>query len=313
MEFHAAIVNQHYARVQPKAGQAGTVVVSLISKDHNVQVKRKERIVIAETGESGNVHFLQEGIISQEPEVRPLALQDLEAWPNQRFAQRWEHDLMKQRELVDGKVIYLHQFIATEVTNLEGPNHSLDRLSFSLVSIDNYNKPISHFQQQIRNIDFEDYETIKAGWVFLARTAFAKIANALPKRNRFEFWLRMDKEYKIQQDKPLDYVKLFELLYDYIDARIFSRGRLLIASDDMLRANWPELSENALTEIGFSDEAGNRDSIRVQADRFRTLFEEGKPELLKQLNDEVMRNVASETRFINLFKNKPLPLILEQA
>jgi hypothetical protein len=312
MHDRAAVINQHYAKVDTlDARSHGKVMISLLSTESTPRMDANERFVIAESEKKTNVVFRAVGVAAEIETPQLLASSDLETWPNQEFAHQWRLRLEKQEKHPTPEgTIYLHRIVGTEVDAITSPNNTLDRLAFSLLFVNHYQNPQTHFQQQIRTLDWEDYETIKQGWVYLSRTAFAKIGNALPMPNRLEFKLRMIKAFKTEDFREVDYVKLFAFLYDYLEARLFSRGRLLIASDEMAGQIMPELSESELKEVGFSDEAGSADSVRVQADRFRKLFEYGKPQLLKELNDEVLKNEAREAHFGKLFKNKPLPLIL---
>jgi hypothetical protein len=310
MREQTAVINMHYANVQPSPTE-GRKEIAILSRERKSPVKPSEKVLIA-NNITDNLIFLGEGIVDFVMEPRLLKDEDLDNWPNKEFAKRYIHDLKKTQENKD-KPIHLHKFNISNFRAFQGSNFTLDRLSFSLLAVDKFAKPIVHFQHQIRNLTWEDYETIRQGWVYLARTAFAKIANALPLRNRIELRLWIDKEFGYERENEVDYIKYFDLLYEYLEARIFSRGRLLIATDEMINEVLQDMSSQDRVQIGLSTELGIPDSIREQADRFRKLFEKGKPELLKELNDEVIRNRDSQERFQQLFRYEPLPLILNQA
>jgi hypothetical protein len=309
MSAQAAVINAHYARVVPQMA-TGTSVVSYFSLDKDAKLKSGEPVLFASFPNDHAMVFTEDGKVLSLAKPRELRTQDMSGWPNPAFTEGHLRDLRKQ---ADGKnKILLYELEVGNLHPLVGPNYTLDRLAYSLKAVERYEKPIVHFQRQVRNLDTEDYTTIKNGQVYLARTAFAKIANALPLRNRLEFRLWIDKEFGYQPAKDIDYLKYLDLLLDYLESRIFSRGRLLIATDDMIRSSKVVMPEHARTMIGLADEEGNDDSIHEQANLFRPLLEKGKLEILRTLKTEVDRNTVEQSRFKRLFKNKPLPLILTE-
>lgn len=305
MHNQAAIINAHYARVEPKWGGSS---VSVLSRERKFPVKQQELIVISRSESASALRFESYGKVTEILDSPKLTLKDLESWPNAAFAKRWAHDLKKPE--AKEKPIWMHSFKVGEVHTLEGPNCTLDRLAYSLMDVEQFNHPIVHFQQQLRQLDLDDFETIRHGWVYVARTAFAKVANALPLRNRLEFRLWMDREFGREVKTDIDYIKYFALLFDYLEARIFSRGKLLIATDEMIRESSVGIAPGMHGTVGLADDDGNVDSIHEQANRFRLLFEKGKPKLLRDLNAEVQKDAQGYKRFKDLFRNKPLPLNL---
>ena len=193
-----------------------------------------------------------------------------------------------------------------------GENNQFDDLAYSLYTIHNYVKPISHFQQQITSVGEKDFETIEKGWVYLYRTMFGKIANVLPFENRFEFSLMISREYKTVRFKGLPYHQLLEQLMAYIDSRIHGRGHLITATQKMLKRISQTIDED-LSPVGFarykqSDGKGEiGDEIETQAGLFDALFEALTALELKSLLNK--KDPHSE-RFDKMFEKREWPLNL---
>jgi hypothetical protein len=308
----AAVFNQDYARVKPLTGMnMGKVKVSVLST-RTRRILNTTGIPILIDGLFGknDVLFLEHGILDEVLSPRLAKFEDLTDWPNVEKAKEVARELNKASE--SNRVYYVHEFIGSHLVKLKGPNNSLDQLAFSLLAVEDYYHPAVHFQEQIRTLTKEDYDTVLNGWVYLARTAFGKLANALPLANRLEFRIILLKEFKAEVIQHPDYVKLFGMLYDYIDRRIFSKGRMLIQTAEMMHEVLDDLDKEQIADIGFiAPGQSHGDSIVVQADLFRSLFDEGKPALLRELNSEVTKNRATEDRFTHIFSRRELPLILK--
>ncbi len=315
MVLTSAVFNEHYAKMEPLRGASSSAVkISVISQERKIKIQEGSPFLINKSiPETSDVLFLSHGILSEVRQPRLASFEDLQTWPNIDKAKEVARDL--SRSSVARRVYYIHDFIGNHVSQLKNQNNTLDQLAFSLLSVEEYEHPQVHFQAQMRLLPQEDYETVLNGWVYLSRTAFGKLANALPLANRLEFRIRMLKEFKTEILPNLDYVALFGMLYDYIDTRILSRGRLLIETADMLKEVFSDLGPEEIAAIGFAspERPSQGDSIEVQANLFRELFADGKLAVLQQLNEEVIANRSSEDRFNKLFhrKHKQLPLILE--
>lgn len=191
-------------------------------------------------------------------------------------------------------------------------NNQFDDLTYSLYSIHNYVKPISHFQHQLTIVGEKDFETIEKGWIYLYRTLFGKIANVLPFENRFEFSLMVSREYKTVHFKGLPYEELLKKLIDYIEVRIHGRGHLITNTSIMLKTIGEKINED-LSPVGFipyerSDgRAKHGDEIMTQARLFESLFTAYK-EL--DITSIFMKKDPHSERFNKLFERREWPLNL---
>lgn len=190
--------------------------------------------------------------------------------------------------------------------------NKLSDLSFSLLSVDRYEHPYRQFAKQVRTLEEEDYSTIVKGLIYVARTAFGKLVNALPLQNRLEFRLLVIQHFNSDTLTDIDYVEALDFLYNYIDQRILSQGRLLIETDRLIQETFPD--DKALQrQVGFRlSEDIPADSIRIQADRFRALFEADSQNLIHQIKESVQQNKKIESRFQKLFSRRPLPIIVDK-
>lgn len=308
MTNEAIIINSYYAKLKIASKTSKSVDVSLISTKPESPVFDNGDVIFSDIDTNRQLFFQEVGTVKDVYEKRFLRYDDLEDWPNRELANRYYRELDKVG-VSDSKPLFLYKLRVGDLEALEGPNYTLDRLSYSLLSVDRYSKPLSHFQHQVRKINYFDFETIRNGWVYLARTTFAKIANALPLTNRIELRLWIDKAFGYEQALDINYIDYFELVYEYLERRIFSRGRLLIAIEDMISEVFPELSEYEKSQIGLLCEEQRPDEISAQAQRFRRMFGGGKEEMLQELQKEVHENQKAEERFANQFVRQPLPLI----
>ncbi|UCH97183.1 MAG: hypothetical protein JSV88_10125 [Candidatus Aminicenantes bacterium] len=189
-------------------------------------------------------------------------------------------------------------------------NNRFDDFAYSLLTVENHLKPISHFRRQYREICDADFETIKKGWIYISRTAFGKFANAMPQENKMQFMLYVTEKYNTISFKDIDYSKLFDYLYNYIEGHILSQGKLLVETKKILKK---ELSDPDLKipveEIGFVDEErGTYDLVQEQAERFQTLFDLDPAFTLKKRIEKEIQQNKQEPRFYEVFKDKTWPL-----
>lgn len=182
-----------------------------------------------------------------------------------------------------------------------------DDLVYSLLVVYNYAWPMIHFQRQYRELGNKDYETITKGWLYVARTAFGKIGNALPNDVKLEFMLIVMREFNTMDFKDLKYDDVFDHLKNYIEGHILSQGRLLIETERML-----EKIGVPAAGIGFYDEESHKsDLVQTQADLFRELFDlDPENTLIQETKTEIEKN-EQEDRFYKLFKKRSWPLFIE--
>ena len=190
-------------------------------------------------------------------------------------------------------------------------NNRLGDLAYSLQAVGLYAKPFRHFQKQYRTIEEFDYETVVAGHLYIARTAFGKIANALPRANRMEFTILSMEKFGSEDLIGIDYLQALDFLFDYVERKILNPGTFVIETDALLEKVF-ENKNVPYQRIGFldSDEAVP-DSIREQANIFRELFDQGgSKDLLAEIKDGVFENANIEKRFSSVFNKSRWPVYL---
>jgi hypothetical protein len=206
---------------------------------------------------------------------------------------------------------YEHYF-NFEVEKTLTKNNRLSELEFSLPVIENYHKPEVHFQSQFRTLPNKDFDTIVNGWVYATRTVFGKLVNALPRQNKLEFMIQAMDHFSTIDFRETALVDGLEFLYQYIDRRILSRGRLLVATDGIIKKELDSLLPPE--DIGFIDpETRSVQNISTQAKIFKSLFDiEKQKSLKKSLQETIKNNQALETRFQKMFNRRLWPVDLEK-
>lgn len=191
-----------------------------------------------------------------------------------------------------------------------GPLNRFDDLIYSLLTVKNYARPMVHFQRQYRELVNKDFETIINGWVYVSRTAFGKLGNALPNDIKLQFMLIVMEEFKTMDFTSLKYDKVFDSLKDYLEGYVLSQGRLLIEIERMLREDLGDL-DIPVAEIGFyDDESKKADLVQPQAKLFQELFAvDPENTLIQEIKTGIKKN-KHEERFYNMFKERTWPLFI---
>ncbi|WEK20468.1 MAG: hypothetical protein P0Y49_04865 [Candidatus Pedobacter colombiensis] len=189
-------------------------------------------------------------------------------------------------------------------------NNSVNDLEYSLESVDNFGNPATHFQRQYRKIPNDDYETIINGWIYATRTVFGKLINSIPRQNKLEFMLQSMDRFSTIDFKEVPILDGLDFLYEFIETRIISRGKLLVATSKLIKSKLNDLVDE--TEIGFINpetEVSNR--LLPQAEIFEQLLElEKKVSLKAYLKESVAKNKKLEERFEKKFARKTWPIDL---
>jgi hypothetical protein len=203
----------------------------------------------------------------------------------------------------------------------------LDDIALSLTAVYRYTSPEIHFQQQVRKLTKADFDTIADRLVYVARTAFGKIANALPRDNKLEFILLAIDNWNTINFKEIKFSDALDFLIRYIKENIISQGEFLVETDNMLRENFQDIleidSENILdiNQIGLVEqdtvsETGRKRAaipnyVSFQAALFRELIKADKESnFLQTIKAGIAENRLVEERFHKLFKNKAWPIDL---
>jgi hypothetical protein len=220
-----------------------------------------------------------------------------------------DKDLKKHRGPLKPKDTYRHHYSFVVDQQLK-TNNLLSDLEYSLPIIYNYHKPKVHFQQQYRGLQKTDYDTIVNGWVYATRTVFGKMVNAIPRQNKLEFMLRA-----IDNFSTIDFTKIhlmdgLEFLYEYIDARILSRGRILVATNNLIEKKLSDIIPP--DEVGFISPDGEQNNkLSTQAKIFDELFSlEKKHNLRQSLKSFIAQKSEQEERFEKIFSKQTWPIDL---
>ncbi|MGI4862971.1 MAG: hypothetical protein ACRYFZ_03555 [Janthinobacterium lividum] len=214
---------------------------------------------------------------------------------------------------------YIHG-IDIEILNTIQRPVFLDDVALSLVSVYRYIHPEKHFQQQVRRLPKEDFETIVKNLVYVARTAFGKIANALPYENKLDFALLTMDRYKTVDFKSINFMEGLRFLFDYVHDNIISQGELLIATDDLLNAFFKgselDVKEIGLIELDSVDEYGELKEakpnlVSTQAELFRRLINiDKKSDFVHDIEMAIKENSEVEIRFHKIFSKASWPIDL---
>jgi hypothetical protein len=290
------LLNRQYGRFSK---QDGLENFGFLSSREEPLVDRGDDFVLASPHSNGNFLFESVGKVISSDEIEVASDRVLRDWPNKKVA---------NRKLPDGQKLHVHSFSVQTNKSLTTRN-SLNDLAFSLVSIDHYSNPIRHFSRSVQDLPFEDFETISKGLIYLARTAFGKIANALPYENRLELRLIILDRFPSDIDAKNNYPVLLEILSEYLERRILSRGRQLLEINQKAQKIFGD--DSFVKKIAFGNEDnGEVDFVYEQAKKFEWLFKNGKPDVLPRIIEEVKRGSDNESRFVRLFRRRAIPLNL---
>jgi|GEM_PF-3565287 len=269
---------------------------SIVSELQEIPIRQKSKFILMQPAKS-DFFFTNEGIVTSTAKIIKLPP------PQDKISTVRNIDKPMPKER------YQHTFGYEIRSKLEN-NNALNDLKYSLKVVYNFYKPETHFSQQFRDINSDDYKTIVNGWIYTIRTAFGKIVNALPKQNRLEFML-----FAMDEFKTIDFVKIplidgIEFLNSYVAKRILSRGKLLVATDKLIQSKLKTVLDPK--QVGFVDEVtGNEKSIHTQALIFQKLQSlESKITLTEYLSKSIGSNKELQDHFDKLFKRETWPIDL---
>lgn len=197
------------------------------------------------------------------------------------------------------------QGILNEITQLQD-------FVYSLKKVYRYLKPQNHFNRSYTYLQKEDYYTIINGRIFIARTVFGKILNALPPEHVQNIVIRLMETQGISFFKIRDYRVALQELQKYVIEEIENRGNFLIQSEELIRDHLGELV--SIREIGFIDEEGDekQDYLTEQTELFRNLFSTIKEyDLWSEISREIEAQYEVQENFNESFYNIEWPIKYE--
>jgi hypothetical protein len=194
-------------------------------------------------------------------------------------------------------------------------DYLVSNYAYSLPFVNNFDDPIRDFPK-IKWISFEDYETVVEKKIFISRTAFGYLINALPFENRWELATAIRQRFNTQTPYISDYTIAFEIVADFIRQKVYRTGKLLIGSYEIARElpidNFP------VDRLGFSSPTPPDqrfvsvvDNLKNQQTRFRELLEyDEKQKFFNTVFEAISQNSDREREFNSRFQDIPWPINL---
>jgi hypothetical protein len=273
----------------------------IISAEKGIDLAVKDKYVLLNNKPDETSKFTSDGEIEAITSAKEVPLTNEELEKNKQLR-------LERKPLLPKKY---SRFITLNIQEILEGNNYFDDYVYSLLSVTDFSKPLVHFKQKTRIISATDFDTIVESKVYVARTAFGKLVNSLPKENKFEFSLYVMKRFNTTNFKKINYVDLLDFLMDYIEKHVLSMGDLLVETNGMIKNQLLDTGIN-YQEVGFIDEESQKfNLLNVQAERFSVLFSlENEIELIKRIRENIKMNGETENKFEELFKNHQWPLNL---
>lgn len=198
----------------------------------------------------------------------------------------------------------------------------LDDYSYSLLKVyKRYIKPLRHFSKVVTEIPETDFETLKNEKIFIDRTVFGRLINALPYPNRLQFMLFCIEKFNQADLRKIHFSRATPYLIKFVGG-VVDMGKYLNTSIEILNQHQDLFGDSK--EMAFQDEENriislNRstketkknisDNIYLQSRLFSELFEMGNfDELFSIHESEKKQNENSE--FEKIFSQRPWPVDL---
>ncbi len=312
------VFNKDYIYNPTYRGAKGLdVSLRIKSTQAKLPIRKDEKYILIEpTYEIFN--FTQYGFVEKIGPVVPIEFSAYEKEQNEIRAKK-DQPLLPQQ--------YFHPFVLKAEGEIE-ETRKLNDYTYSLLSVYSYLNPQKHFQQQYRKILVEDYETITKEQVFIARTAFGNLINALPKESKYDFVLYAIEEFGTVEFKGMDFIKVYKFLWEYINENILSQGRYITSAHEILGGSLSKVGV-PVSQVGFisydedgkdvlkSDVKGQAllipdkvgDSISIQSEYFKDLFKEiGNNKFSSAILEKITIGDKDEEYFKRIFSNKLWPV-----
>src|ERR1700749_203086 len=179
---------------------------------------------------------------------------------------------------------YIHT-VKYEGASIFKKHSFLDDYTYSLLKIyKRYVKPARHFGRVITELPEVDFETLQKERIYVDRTLFGRLINALPYQNRLQFILFIIDEFKEADLRKIKFSAAFPLLKEFVNSGVIETGKYLIKSEELIERS-REIFNGDL-DIGFayedylinksetqrSKEIPQIDYIKGQANLFRDVF-----------------------------------------
>lgn len=196
---------------------------------------------------------------------------------------------------------------------------TLETLKYSLQRVRRFDKPHAHFRRTYTRISGFDFETIRTGRIFWARTVFGTILNELPLEVQRVLQSELLSARAISPSGELDCEIGLAVLKDFIDSRYLKVARLFSGIDsllgDLARVGIRRLIPEELSFRDEGDDAG--DSILLQVRLFEEFLTELSPQNHESLWESIQRLVSAaeggQAVFTKEFRRAQWPLMKKSA
>ena len=222
---------------------------------------------------------------------------------------------LRQRIIDQGKIpssVFIHEIDFVETTNFHNYVF-LDDYTYSLLKIyKRYLNPVKHFSNTVTDLPKVDFDTLDNERVFVDRTLFGRLINALPYENRLQFLLYSIDYFQEPDLTKVPFSEAFPLLKDFVESGIIKMGKYMIKAQELIRDNQDVFKGNL--DFIFIDNNDRRyqtynDSLNEQAELFKSLFETSDNFNLMFSRDEV--NGENEL-FNSIFNRRAWPVDLNR-
>jgi hypothetical protein len=154
----------------------------------------------------------------------------------------------------------------------------LASLAYSLRLVKNLERPLLHFRRGYRTLSVADFDTLLKGEVFVSRTAYYQLLNALPHHTRRTYLTEQESQMARSTDSSFN--GRLESLWEFVTERVLMAGVLL----KMIDRDLSTLGLNQSYRHVFIDEGiGRKDFLDIQLASFVQLEKSLKTELRPQL------------------------------
>ncbi len=188
---------------------------------------------------------------------------------------------------------------------------NLEDYRYSLLLFAKKSVPFSHKNRAYTKLSNHDFRIITQGKIFLARTAFGKLLNALPCESKYDFIACVVKTFDTTDLRSISYKTALNFLFDFIDQRMKCSGEAIVASGKaltrlLINQNIPP------SHIGIFDERELKERLilKQSAHIEHFLEQDSTLDLRTNVLGMIEENLDNETCFEKTFRNYNWPINL---
>jgi hypothetical protein len=216
--------------------------------------------------------------------------------------------LSVENKILDDQKLKIFTVTLSQPELIKTPN-KLDDLLYSLHKVYNYDRPYIHFNRVYSRLTKDDFEVIANGKLFVARTAFGKLVNALHQKHRIAFVQMLIERNPSIYFTSRKYDEVFDLLKEYIETRILIFTEFLSGAWN----NFQKINPDSNNQIAFAESSeSRRDLISQQIDSINKMNElNAQNKFYLRLESVEIEFRDTERVFIRKFSKKPLPISMK--